>query len=102
MLKGRVAMGTPASLSMLNKLFGWVVLAREEMTDAVSRADPGRLLAQARRWARPPSIAGLAGALRRRREVLPTSKVYRRAHTCRGGRERRPGHGIDTGAAGGA
>ena len=28
--------------------------------------------------------------------------VYRRAHECRGGRERRPGHGIDTGAAGGA
>ena len=102
MLNGRAPMGTPTRLSMLNFLFGWVALAREEVNDAGSRADLARLLAQARRNARPPSRAGPAGSLSRWREGVPTSKVYRRAHERRGGRERRPDHGIDTRAAGGA
>ncbi len=102
MLNGRAPMGTRTYLSMLNRLLGWVVLAKEEVNDAGSRAVPARLLAEARRCARPPSRAGPAGSLRSWREGLPTSKVYRRAHECRGGRERRPGHGIDIGAAGGA
>ncbi len=102
MLNGRAPMGTPTCLSMLNRLLGWVALAREEANDAVSRAVPARLLTEARRYAGPSSRAGPAGSLSPWREGLPTSKVYRRAHECRGGRERRPGHGIDTGAAGGA
>ncbi len=102
MLNGRAPMGTPTRLSMLNCPFGWVALAREEANNAGSRAHPARLLTGARRYARPPSRAGPAGALSPWREGVPTSKVYRRAHERRGGRERRPGHGIDTRAAGGA
>jgi hypothetical protein len=45
MLNGRAPMETPTSLSMLNYLLGWVVLAREEVNDAGSRADLARLLA---------------------------------------------------------
>ena len=73
MLNGRAPMETPTSLSMLNYLLGWVVLAREEVNDAVSRANLARLLAQARRNARPPSGAGPAGSLSRWREGVPTS-----------------------------
>mgnify|MGYP006990008897 CR=1 FL=1 len=102
MLNSRAPMGTPTRLSMLNCLLGWVALAREEVNDAGTRANPTRLLAQVRHYARPPSRAGPAGSLLPWREGVPTSKVYRRAHECRGGRERRPGHGSNIRAAGGA
>ena len=95
MLNGRAPMGTPTRLSMLNYLLGWVALAREEANDAVSHTNPARLLAGARGSTGSRDTAGPAGSLSQWREGLPTSKVYRRAHECRGGRERSPGHGID-------
>ena len=73
MLNGRAPMGTPTCLSMLNRLLGWVALAREEVNDAGSRADLARLLAEARRKAGPPSRAGPAGSLRPWRVGVPTS-----------------------------
>ena len=73
MLNGRAPMGTPTGLSMLNCLLGWVALAREEVNDAGSRTVSARLLAGARRYARPPRRAGPAGSLRPWREGVPTS-----------------------------
>ena len=73
MLNGRAPMGTPTRLSMLNRLLGWVALAREEVNDAGSRAVPARLLTEARGSTGSRDTAGPAGSLSPWWEGVPTS-----------------------------
>ena len=66
------------------------------MTDVLPRTDHAAFRTWARYDTGPPDGAIPAWWLPLGREGVPTSKVYRHTQPCRGGRERRPGHGIDT------